>query len=306
MRIDAAASAKQGRSCAGSVRPGVRPALSPVDASRTVGRMTSLRPKRLVLGSVVLALVGSVALAADRPYNGYLTPGEFDVTTVIEPAPRKGDPRYKTDRQIFRQTRRLLGTPRGDLATRDVDYSQPALMRGFSCAVGVSLTPENAPATLHLVSRAGADTSSQSTLAKNFYRRSRPFHMDKGPVCEPKEGLGKSFDYPSGHTTRGWTWAFILTELAPDRAQQILRRGRAYGESRFICGAHNESAVEAGMASASATMTLVRTKPAYLKDLAAARSELDALRTSPLTEKAVGCSEEEALIAQRVMPRLTR
>jgi acid phosphatase (class A) len=260
----------------------------------------------MFVSAAALALAGSIAVAADKPYNGYLTPGEFNVTTVIEPAPRKGDPRYDTDRRIFRDTRALLNTPRGALATSDVDYSQPALMRDFSCAVGIALTPQNAPATLHVVNRAGADTGSQSGLAKDFYKRARPFHMDDGPVCQSKKDLGDSFDYPSGHTTRGWTWAFVLTELAPDRAQHILNRGRAYGESRFICGAHNESAVEAGMASASATMALVRTKVAFQQDMAAARSELARLRADPATERPTGCEAEAALISQPVMPRLPK
>jgi len=256
------------------------------------------------LTAVALASITTTAGAGDKAYNGYLTPGEFNVTSVVEPAPRKGDPRYDTDRKIFRATRKLLGTPRGALATSDADYSQPALMRDFSCAVGVSLNPRNAPALLHLVTRAGRDTSTQTELAKNFYKRARPFHMDKGAICQSKEELGDSYDYPSGHTTHGWTWATILTELAPDRAQQILDRGRAYGDSRFICGAHNESAVEAGMASAGATMSLVRTKAAYKSDLEAARVELMALRADVKTNRPAECNFEEQLIRQRVIPSL--
>ena len=98
----------------------------------------------------------------------------------------------------------------------------------------------------------------------------------------------------------------ILTELAPDRAGPILRRGRAYGDSRFVCGAHNESAVEGGMLSASATMALVRTKPAFQQDLAAARAEIDRLRADPATPRPQGCAAEEALVSQRVMPKLDR
>lgn len=260
---------------------------------------------QIAFGSAAaLVAIASIAAAADKPYEGYLTPGEFNVTTVLEPSPRKGDPRYDADRKIFRATRPLLKTPRGALATSDVDNSQPALMRDFSCAVGVSLTPQNTPALLHLATRAIADTIGQTGIAKDFYKRARPFHMDKGPVCESKEELGKSFDYPSGHTTRGWTWAFVLTDLAPDRAQGILNRARSYGESRFICGAHNESAVEAGMASASATMALVRTKQAYKTDLEAARTELSALRADPQAPRPSGCDVEEQLVSQRVMPAL--
>jgi acid phosphatase (class A) len=230
------------------------------------------------------------------------------VTHVIEPAPRPGDPRYETDRQIFRATRKLIGTARFKLATTDANYETPALASDFSCAVGVKLTPETAPKLIHLIERAGADTSSRSSHAKDIYQRHRPFTIDKGQICQPASELydqkrqQMSYNYPSGHTTRGWTWALILSSIAPDRAQAILERGRAYGDSRFICGAHNESAVEAGMLSATATMALVQTKPDYQSDREAARAELAALRASG--ERPAGCEAEAALVAQRVMPRL--
>jgi acid phosphatase (class A) len=109
-----------------------------------------------------------------------------------------------------------------------------------------------------------------------------------------------SYDYPSGHATRGWTWALILSAIAPGRAQQILQRGRAYADSRYICGAHNESAVEAGMLSASATMALVSTKQAHQVDLAAARTEYAALQRSG--PRPTGCDTDAALVRQKVMP----
>lgn len=261
--------------------------------------------RQLVRVSAIFAIAIAVPGQSAQQYNGYLTLGEFDVSTVVEPSPRPGDPRYDTDRKIFKATRPLLNTPRGALATRDADFSVPAMMRNFSCAVGVELTPQNAPAVLRVIGRAGLDTSAQNSLAKNFYKRARPYRIDKGDICQPKAELGESFDYPSGHTTWGWTWALLLTELAPDRAQAILNRGRAYGESRFVCGAHNESAVEAGMASASATLAVVRTKPAFKADLENARRELSALRADPATPKPKQCDTERALIAERVMPSLT-
>ncbi|HZU63981.1 MAG TPA: phosphatase PAP2 family protein [Novosphingobium sp.] len=259
----------------------------------------------LVFSASALA---AAALAGEGRPQGYLAPGEFDVTHVLEPAPRPGDPRYETDRAIFRQTRQLQGTPRWQMATHDADYATPALLGDFSCALGVRLTVDNAPLLVRLVSRAGADTAHETGLAKNVYQRERPFTIDHGPICQPEAELydskrqRMSFDYPSGHTTWGWTWALILSQIAPDRAQAILERGRAYGDSRFICGAHNESAVEAGMQSASATMALVATKPAYQADLAAARAEITALRAHG--EKPAGCAAEAALVGQRVMPQL--
>ena len=258
---------------------------------------------RRILAALMLLSCSAAALSADQHYAGYLTPGEFDVSTALEPAPRKGDPRFEADRAIFRATRALLGTPRGDLAARDVKTDPAAMMRAFSCAVGVTLTPDNAPAVSRVIDRAGIDTGAQNAAAKKVFKRRRPFIYDKGAICQPKADLD-IYDYPSGHTARGWTWALLLAELAPDRAGPILARGRAFGESRFVCGAHNESAVEAGMASAGATLAVVRAKPAFKADLDRARTELGRLRADPAASHPQGCAAEAALIAERVMPKL--
>ncbi|MBB3474302.1 phosphatase PAP2 family protein [Sphingomonas sp. BK345] len=264
-----------------------------------------------VLLGLTLSCLASLGVAASQQSRGFLVDGEFDVVPVLEPAPAKGDPRYETDRTIFRATRALKGSPRWQLATADADYSVPALMNDFSCAAGVQLTPQSAPELAALVQRAGADTGAQTGHAKEVFRRDRPFVIDRGPVCQAPAQLyderahHMSYDYPSGHTTWGWTWALVLTAAIPERAQEILTRGRAYGDSRFVCGAHNESAVEAGMQSASATMALVSTKPAYQAALGEVRAELAALRAGGAAP-ARDCAAEARLLEQRVMPRLPR
>ena len=259
---------------------------------------------------VLLALaLGSVGYAQPGPPAGYLAAGEFDVTTVIEPAPSPGDPRYEADRAIFRATRSFAGSARYALATSDAQTRPPALLRDFSCAVGVALTPENAPRLTALAQRAAADTLAQAGRAKDLYRHDRPYVIDEGPTCQSPAELfdarinHASYDYPSGHATLGWTWALILAGAAPERAQQVLERGRAYGESRVVCGVHNESAVEAGIVTAAATMALVQSKPAYQADLAAARAELAALRSGASAPPAE-CEEEARLVAQPVLPPL--
>ncbi|HEY0315081.1 MAG TPA: phosphatase PAP2 family protein [Sphingomonas sp.] len=235
-------------------------------------------------------------LGATGP-QGYLADGSFDILQVLPPAPMKGDARYQADRTVFKQTRKMIGSARYKLATTDAVYEQPALMKDFSCAAGISLTPENAPKTKALVDRALVDTEGQTNAAKAHYKRLRPYKIDPGAICQPKSDLGDSYDYPSGHTTLGWTWAEVLTDLLPERATQIQMRGRAYGDSRFICGAHNLSAVEAGKLSAGATMAVVRTTPAYQADAVAARAELRGLIADPATHRPTDCEAEAALIA---------
>ncbi|MDJ0277149.1 phosphatase PAP2 family protein [Sphingomonas sp. 2R-10] len=263
--------------------------------------MVSLRIAALAISCAIALPIGAVS---QTDITGFLAPGEFDVIPALEPAPQPGDPRFMSDRQIFRATRRLTGTPRWRLAITDADESMSAMMRNYSCAVGAALTPATAPKLAALMRKVGKDTAGQSARAKVFFRRNRPFIYDAGAICQPKSALIDpsthrfSYDYPSGHTTWGWTWALILASVAPDRATQILARGRAYGDSRYICGAHNRSAVEAGMQSASATMTVVAAKPEYQSQLRDVRDEVSALRrstTMPPTSQCEGHTSKVGL-----------
>ena len=242
-------------------------------------------------GLRLVALVGFAAASiAAAEFPGYLQT-TVDLTPVLPPAPLKGDARYQADRKVFKVTRAMLGTPRGQLSTSDVPSSVVDVMKDFSCAADVTLSPETTPATYRLLANANADTARSNNAAKDHWRRLRPFLIDKGPVCDSKEELAKSFDYPSGHATRGWTFGLILSDAEPDRATPVLIRARSYGESRIVCGAHNMSAIEAGRLGATVTMQAVRQTAAYQADLVAARTELAAARANPALAPVAGaCS----------------
>ncbi|WP_267378941.1 phosphatase PAP2 family protein [Sphingomonas sp. GC_Shp_6] len=258
-----------------------------------------------VIGAGLLAVLGIAAglgVSAKDVHAGYLAPGAFDILAVLPPAPMDGDARDIADRAIFRATRALERSPRWTLATSDVKSAPADMMRDFGCALGVTLAPDDAPRMLALLRMAAADTGGATGIAKDHYRRHRPFAADPGATCEPIADTAGSYDYPSGHTTLGWTWATLLAGLAPDRATAILARGRAYGESRVVCGVHNASAVEAGRVSAAATLAAIAGDPRFQGDRAAAAAELTALRADPKTARpdAKTCAAEAALVAQRV------
>ncbi len=135
------------------------------------------------------------------------------------------------------------------------------------------------------------------TIAKDHFQRKRPFWIDKGDICRPRQELGDTYDYPSGHSTAGWSWALVLAQVAPDRATQIFARGRSIGESRVVCGVHNASAVEGGRYTADAVMTLVAATPEYHADLDSARAELAELRKTAAKPDPASCATEAALVA---------
>ncbi len=264
------------------------------------------RGSRYRAALAAVAVIGSAVSAQPAGRAGYVGLGEFDVTPLIEPAPSPGDPRYEADRAIFRATRAWAGSERYALATRDVETGPAAMLRIFSCAIGVALTPDNVPRLAAVAHRAALDTGAQVGRAKELFRHQRPYVIDPGPTCQapaelldPREDRA-SYDYPSGHSAWGWTWALVLAGAAPDRAQHVLERGRAYGNSRVVCGVHNASAVEAGMLAASATMAAIQTTAAYQADLADARQELDAVRHGA-SDPPAHCETEARLVAQPVL-----
>ena len=66
--------------------------------------------------------------------------------------------------------------------------------------------------------------------------------------------------------------------MAPDRADAVLARGLAYGESRVICGVHYPSDVEAGRIVGAAMVAALKADPAFQADFAVAARELDEAR----------------------------
>ena len=111
--------------------------------------------------------------------------------------------------------------------------------------------------------------------------------------------LREDGSYPSGHTAIGWAWALILTEIAPDRADAILARGRAFGESRNVCNVHWHSDVVEGRFMGAAAVARLHADPAFRADLEAAKAELATVRAKGL-KPSRDCDAEAKALAIRL------
>jgi acid phosphatase (class A) len=83
-----------------------------------------------------------------------------------------------------------------------------------------------------------------------------------------------------------WSWALVLAELKPAKADPILALGRDSGDSRVICGVHFPSDVEAGRTLGAAMVARLHADPAFERDLKKAKKEMARARVMP-----VGCSQ---------------
>ena len=65
----------------------------------------------------------------------------------------------------------------------------------------------------------------------------------------------------------------ILAEVAPERARQLLARGREYGESRIVCAVHYPSDVVSGQLVATAVVARLQANSDFAQDLSCAQQE---------------------------------
>ena len=209
--------------------------------------------------------------------TAYLSEEELPDARKYLPAPaRPSDPVFAGDLAFYNWGKSLRDTERGRKAHDDAENKFEYLCAQFSPAVGIELSYENTPAVCKLISRTMSTSSAATRNAKDFYKRTRPFDefSERTGVPEMEESYHGSASYPSGHSTRGWTIALVLSELFPSHADEILTVGYQYGESRVIVGYHYESDVQAARVSSSAVMAVLHSNPEFCKDMKRAKREV--------------------------------
>lgn len=219
------------------------------------------------------------------PPTGYLAPNELPSSVKLVPIPpTAGTSAMARDEEVSRSALALHGGPRWELATRDASLSFPVLADSFACALGTTIDQERAPKLMTLLRRTLGDAARSTSEAKHLYKRARPFTINEKPLCTPDlaEALRRDGSYPSGHAVIGWVFALILSELAPDQANAILARGRAFGQSRIVCNAHWQSDVLEGQMVASAVVARLHADEEFRADLEVARAEVAKLRAQPI------------------------
>ncbi|HEX2559009.1 phosphatase PAP2 family protein [Phenylobacterium sp.] len=240
---------------------------------------------KLTLALAAFAVVGAAAAqqpAAPARPTPFLGAGEqVDTLKLIPPPPAAGSPDEAADLAAFRETRKLADSPRWTQATADVELFSPAAFTSWSCAAGVRISAETTPATARLMQRALFDAGAAANPPKEHYKRPRPFTGVTARTCVAPASLGANASYPSGHASVGWAWALILAELKPERANELLLRGREFGDSRVVCGVHYPSDVEAGRVIGAAVVARLHADAEFEAAMAEAKAELAKASAKP-------------------------
>ena len=141
-------------------------------------------------------------------------------------------------------------------------------------AFGLEISETNTPEIWTLMETSLATTDPMRKETKQFYKRQRPFerYEDSMPSHEEAALAGEG-SYPSGHSLRGWTISLLLAQIAPQRAEQIFKRGWDYCNSRVIVGAHWQSDVDNSRTAASIGFCALQGSDAFIQQMKKAQAE---------------------------------
>lgn len=267
--------------------------------------------KYLVAATIAMAALASATqgIASGEPQTsptpapvsrlspGYLLRDQVPDSLLLVPAPpAAGSAALVRDHAGAQAALALRGTPRWDIAIADAEIFKPAATDTFSCAAGIAISPDTTPKLDALLRKTFADFGLAPGPVKRKYKRARPFTENGQAICTPSEDkvLRGDGSYPSGHSAIGYGWGMILAEVLPERAAQLVARGRAFGDSRRVCNVHWLSDVEEGRVVATAVFARLQSVPQFKADLDAARAEIATLKPTAPTRD---CAKEAAALA---------
>ena len=234
--------------------------------------------RRLAIAGFVALL--SVPVLAKGVDPGFLKPSDmFDPAHFLPPPPEDGSPRALAE---LAETKKIMAeaTPAQRAAAASDDGNENGTI--FAVVLGPAWDLAKLPATAKVINEVTASEGPFSDIAKNEFHRRRPWIVDTTlQTCAPHRPSQDMQSYPSGHTTVGYGMGVVLANLMPSHAQAILGRSAQFAENRLICGMHFRSDIVAGQQFGTIMAIRLMQNPQFQADMAAAKTELQAVHLAP-------------------------
>lgn len=250
--------------------------------------MTTSWSQRLL--PLLLALAAGCASQAPKPAAAvasvYFSPGQLDSTALLEPPPVAGSEAARADLQSVLEAQRAAhaaGTSARAVADTVIDCQRVAevLVPGMSAPLATG----DGAAAVAFATRAAKQVAGATVAPKAYWGRARPYVDNPtverlGDVAPASPlaiagGVERAHTaYPSGHAALGTACAIVLAQMVPEQRAALFARGRLYGESRLIVGAHFPTDVDAGRRVGTAATGVMLQSVLFQADLRTARAQL--------------------------------
>ena len=138
--------------------------------------------------------------------------------------------------------------------------------------VAPELTRSKYPHLYHLLDRSEETALNTKDLIKSYWKSPRPYQISKDVKLFTKDG--SDYAYPSGHATRGYTMAYILGLLIPEKRADFLLATQQITKRRILIGEHFPSDLDAGRQLALIVVGGLIQNSEFQRDLEAAKEEV--------------------------------
>jgi acid phosphatase (class A) len=199
-----------------------------------------------------------------------LSPSDYDPKSLLPAPPSEGSEAAKAELAELDhiQSRRSAA----DFARADQDFrTRDGSI--FASAIGPGFVLAKLPVTARLLENVQKEEDAAASVAKDYFRRTRPWIVDPGLNSCSKDDAPQSA-YPSGHSTMAYAMAVVLASLLPEKAPAIMARAADYAENRLVCGMHRRRDIQSGQVLGTVVAKLLLHSPRFRAEWDAARREL--------------------------------
>jgi acid phosphatase (class A) len=230
------------------------------------------------LTGIAIAAAGATCWWIDTDHGRFLPTDDaaFVASFSPPPAPDSAETRHELDDLLKLQRSRSDAEVAAARADRKTELHQ------FYAALGLDVeNPPALPQLERLAERVEDDVRIHVRHLKDHFRRLRPYEIE--PRLKPCiDDVRGDLSYPSGHAAFGWSMAYLLELMVPERKQALEARAAEFARQRMVCGVHFPSDLAAGKRAAEWLLQEMRLRPDFTTEAATAAAELrGALRLAP-------------------------
>ena len=249
---------------------------SDVDAARL---MTSATFARLHANEEFLAMLDHAQAVYDSITHN-TRPSALDqlhpMAHFMPEMPDSAGAAFAHDVMEFYKNKSLRGGIRGIQAQNDADMTVTGIDKAFHSLLGINISASTTPIIYSLIETAINQARDNCLLLQSEAYRTPPY-LRLREQAMPGTISNSQSSYPSCHAAVGWLSALVLMDVCPTKQNDILNRGREYGQSRVIAGTNWQSDVDAGQLLGGMVFASLASDPAFRELLTQARLEFNQL-----------------------------